>query len=100
LNLPGFACRGDCKNQQANQGEVRESHRSCCSLTEFSKVITDLHPTSVAIPILPQGTYYSRSSTSTKDQRHQSLLITNKTTKKTSNENEYYTAIQDATQEC
>lgn len=76
FHFPWFACRCDGKNRQANQVQVRDCHRSLCSITEFAKVITDLHPASVAVPMLPQETYCSGSSTSTNDQRHHCLLIT------------------------
>lgn len=76
FHFPWFACRCDGKNRQADQVQVRDCHRSLCSITEFAKVITDLHPASVAVPMLPQETYCSGSSTSTNDQRHHCLLIT------------------------
>lgn len=68
-----LCCRHDGEHQEANKGQVREYHRESDSVAVLAKMVTDGHPTSMAIPISSNISYCCCSSTTSQHQAHHAL---------------------------
>lgn len=75
LDLPWLVSGHDCEEEVEHKGDVREHKRHSDSVTEIGKVVTNGHPTSVAIPIPTHITSCSCCRTSGHQQCHHNQIM-------------------------